>query len=147
MMVIACNASTAVRAESHLVRFLNRCGTGTPQLVVGGQIVSTGGDFVSNGPFVAISYLQTGQCGFNGENCATVEMDLANPTSFADISLILPHALNVGSISFRYFVGCSGFGATCASPDCSTAFHNPDDQQAIVECGNSDVNLLIEFCV
>lgn len=42
---------------------------------------------------VSFSYLQTGECGFNGEQCTLVELTLQNPTapgsgSSADISLI-----------------------------------------------------------
>ncbi|KAI0819949.1 glycopeptide [Trametes gibbosa] len=148
-VVVAVCVSTHVSAEGHLVRFLNRCGSGTPTLVQGGRTLSTGGDFVSNGPInSALAYLQTGQCGFNGENCATVEMTLTDSSgSFADISLIPPHAFNVGSVSFRFFGTCSGFGQTCASANCNTAMHSPDDTGAIVFCGQPDVNLLVEFCV
>ncbi|EIW52330.1 glycopeptide [Trametes versicolor FP-101664 SS1] len=147
-VAVAVCASTLVSAEGHL-RIIYRCGSGTPTLVQGGRVLSTGGDFVSNGPLnSAVAYLQTGQCGFDGQNCAAVEMTLANPSdSFADISLIPPHAFNVGSVSFRFFGTCSGFGATCASAGCGAAMHSADDTGAIVFCGESDVNLLVEFCV
>ncbi|KAH9957349.1 hypothetical protein BC827DRAFT_1226439 [Russula dissimulans] len=107
-----------VRAESHTISFDNKCGTGTPQLVVGGQILSSGQDWTSNGPAQSgIIYLQTGPCLLNGENCALIEYNLNNPTcagcgSFVDISLISPHDLNV-PVAFSFFDGCDGQGASC----------------------------------
>ncbi|KAH9931130.1 uncharacterized protein BXZ73DRAFT_101716 [Epithele typhae] len=144
-------ATTAVRAETHTIRFENKCGKGTPQLIQGGTVLSTGQDYVHNGPFSAgIAYLQTGECLFNGEHCSTLEMTLVNPTapgagSSTDISLIAPHAFNVET-SFSYFGGCDGQGTTCSSPTCSTAFFKPDDNQVQVQCESNDVNLLITFC-
>ncbi|KAI0780202.1 hypothetical protein C8Q74DRAFT_1367962 [Fomes fomentarius] len=144
-------AAVSVRAEQHTIRFENKCGKGTPQLIQDGKVLSTGKDFVSNGPFSAgIAYLQTGDCLFNGENCALLEMTLVNPTapgtgSSTDISLIAPHAFNVPT-SFSYFGGCEGHGATCDSANCNTAFFQPNDNQVQVQCENNNVNLLITFC-
>jgi hypothetical protein len=46
-------------------------------LIQGPNTLSTGGAYTSNGPLIgAIAYLQTGSCGFNGENCITVETTL-----------------------------------------------------------------------
>ncbi|KAH9485788.1 hypothetical protein JR316_0002703 [Psilocybe cubensis] len=138
-------------AESHTVHFTNRCGHGTPTLIQGGRVLSTGGDFTSNGPLVAaIAYLQTGNCGFNGEGCTLVETTLINPTSpgsgsSTDISLIPPHSFSVTS-GFGYFNGCDGAGANCASANCNTAFHNPNDNQVQVACQSNNVNLAITFC-
>lgn len=39
-----------VQAERHVVHFDNRCGYGTPTLIKGPNVLSTGGDYVSNGP-------------------------------------------------------------------------------------------------
>ncbi|KAI0769772.1 hypothetical protein BD413DRAFT_604873 [Trametes elegans] len=133
-----------VRAEQHTIRFDNKCGKGTPQLIQNGKVLSTGQDYTSNGPFSA------GECGYNGEKCALLEMTLVNPTapgagSSTDISLIDPHALNVPT-SFSYFGGCEGQGATCATKDCKTAFFQPDDNQVQVQCESENVNLLITFC-
>ncbi|OBZ68278.1 hypothetical protein A0H81_11971 [Grifola frondosa] len=142
---------TGVSAEQHTIRFQNNCGKGTPQLVQNGNILSTGQDYVSNGPFTAgIAYLQTGECLLNGEGCTLLEMTLVNPTapgsgSSTDISLIPPHAFNVEA-SFSYFDGCDGAGATCSSSTCPTAFFQPNDNQVQVQCQTDNVNLLISFC-
>ncbi|KAG5352145.1 hypothetical protein C0989_003562 [Termitomyces sp. Mn162] len=110
----------AVKAEQHTVHFENKCGFGTPTLIQGPNVLSTGADFTSNGPLIsAIAYLQTGACGFNGESCTLVETTLVNPNpskpgsgSSTDISLIPPHAFSVAS-GFSYFNGCNGAGADC----------------------------------
>ncbi|PPR00151.1 hypothetical protein CVT24_005052 [Panaeolus cyanescens] len=138
-------------AETHTVHFTNNCGFGTPTLIQGPNVLSTGGDFTSNGPLVsAIAYLQTGACGFNGEGCTLVELTLINPTSpgsgsSADISLIAPHAFSVTS-GFGYFNGCDGAGADCTNANCPTAFRNPDDTFVQVACQSDNVNLAITFC-
>ncbi|TCD67441.1 hypothetical protein EIP91_012358 [Steccherinum ochraceum] len=129
------------RAESHTVRFDNQCGRGSPVLLKGGQVLSQGDAYTSNGPLSsAIAYLQTGNCGFNGENCAIVEMTLGNPAcagcgSSVDISLITP-----------FENGCDGSGATCSTPDCKDAFFKPDDNQVQFACQEDNVDLLITFC-
>ncbi|TFK89120.1 hypothetical protein K466DRAFT_487475 [Polyporus arcularius HHB13444] len=144
-------SGVSVRAETHTIRFENKCGKGTPQLIQNGKVLSSGEDFVSNGPFsAAIAYLQTGECLLNGEKCTTLEMTLVDPTapgsgSSTDISLIAPHAFNVPA-SFSYFGGCDRQGATCNSADCSTAFFKPDDNQVQVQCETTNVDLLITFC-
>ncbi|KAF7315735.1 Glycopeptide protein [Mycena indigotica] len=86
-------------AESHTVRFDNRCGFGTPQLIQGGDVLTTT-SYTSDGQLsAAIAYLQHGsQCGFNGENCSLVELTMTNPVvagggSSADISLIDPYVI------------------------------------------------------
>ncbi|TBU24836.1 hypothetical protein BD311DRAFT_765865 [Dichomitus squalens] len=150
LLAVAAFAGSAL-AESHTVTFNNRCGHGTPTLVQNGRILSTGANYVSNGPLVAaIAYLQTGSCGLNGEGCTLIETTLQNPTtpgsgSSSDISLIPPHTFSVTS-GFGYFGGCDGAGADCTSADCSTAFHNPDDTWVQVACQINNVNLAITFC-
>ncbi|THH27853.1 hypothetical protein EUX98_g6346 [Antrodiella citrinella] len=127
-----------VIAESHTVRFDNQCGEGSPVLIKGGDTLSNGEDYTIDGPLSsAIAYLQT-------------ELTLGNPTcpgcgSSVDISLIPPHALNVPT-SFSFYDGCDGQGASCSTPDCSTAFFNPNDNQVQVACQTDNVNLLITFC-
>ncbi|KIP11607.1 hypothetical protein PHLGIDRAFT_99429 [Phlebiopsis gigantea 11061_1 CR5-6] len=150
-LALALSATSAVSAESHTVKFDNQCGKGTPTLIIGGKVVSTGDPFTSNGAISGgIAYLQTGGCGFNGEDCTLMEMTLGNPTcpgcgSSTDISLITPHAFNVES-SFSYYGGCDGQGTTCDSESCDTAFHQPNDNQVQVQCEEDNVNLLITFC-
>ncbi|KAF8883279.1 hypothetical protein BD779DRAFT_1540448 [Infundibulicybe gibba] len=139
------------QAETHTVRFDNRCGRGTPQLIQGPNVLSTGADFTSNGPLIsAIAYLQTGSCLFNGEGCTTVETTLKNPTSpgggsSTDITLIPTHAFSV-TTGFGYFNGCDGQGANCDNPQCPTAFFKPDDTHVQVACQTDNVNLVITFC-
>ncbi|KDR69862.1 hypothetical protein GALMADRAFT_912690 [Galerina marginata CBS 339.88] len=145
-------AIVGASAETHTVRFDNRCGKGTPTLIQGGRVLSTGGDFTINGPlFGAIAYLQTGGCGFNGEHCTLIETTLVNPTSpgsgsSSDISLIAPHAFSVTS-GFGYFNGCNGAGADCTNANCPTAFRNPGDTHVQVACQANNVNLVITFCL
>jgi len=149
--VVVAAAVAVARAESHTVHFTNNCGFGTPTLVQNGNILSTGGDFTSNGPFIsAIAYLQTGGCGLNGEGCTLIETTLVNPTSpgsgsSTDISLIPPHTFSVTS-GFGYFNGCNGAGADCTNAGCGTAFHQPGDNNVQVACQTDNVDLAITFC-
>ncbi|KAJ7082775.1 hypothetical protein C8R44DRAFT_753650 [Mycena epipterygia] len=144
-------AVSSVRAESHTVTFTNNCGFGTPTLIQNGNVLSTGGDFTSNGPLIgAIAYLQTGGCGFNGEGCTMVETTLVNPTSpgsgsSTDITLIAPHAFSV-TTGFGYFNGCQPSGADCNNANCPTAFHQPSDTFVQVACQTANVGLAITFC-
>ncbi|KAI5116219.1 hypothetical protein M0805_006770 [Coniferiporia weirii] len=144
-------AVIGAQAETHEVTFTNKCKSGTPMLIQGPNVLSTGGTFVSNGPLIsAIAYLQTGSCGFNGEGCTLIETTLRNPTSpgsgsSTDISLIPPHAFSVTS-GFGYFGGCDGAGADCTNPNCPTAFFNPSQTDRQVPCQVDNVNLAITFC-
>ncbi|KAM5544756.1 hypothetical protein V8D89_001654 [Ganoderma adspersum] len=120
-------------------------------LIQGPNVLSTGGPYTSNGPIIsAIAYLQTGQCGFNGEGCTLVETTLVNPTSpdsgsSTDISLIPPHAFSVTS-GFGYYNGCDGTGTDCDNANCPTAFHVDNDTHVQVPCQSNDVDLVITFC-
>ncbi|KAF8877001.1 glycopeptide [Mucidula mucida] len=142
-----------VAGESHTIHFDNRCGFGTPTLISqSGAVLSTGGDYTSNGAIIgAIAYLQTGNCGFNGDRCTLVETTLKNPTSpgagsSTDISLIAPHTFSVTS-GFGYYNGCDGAGADCNNVNCATAFHTPTDTWVQVACQTNDVDLAITFCL
>ncbi|KAM5544729.1 hypothetical protein V8D89_001627 [Ganoderma adspersum] len=141
----------AVVGETHTVHFDNRCGHGTPTLIQGGKVLSTGKDVTIDGPLVsAIAYLQTGEyklvsdCKFNGENCTLVETTLQNVapgnSGFqTGISLVSPHKFSVTS-GFGYYGGCDGAGADCRSADCH-------EQHAPVSCKADNVNLAITFCL
>ncbi|KAF5355026.1 hypothetical protein D9756_005602 [Leucocoprinus leucothites] len=150
--VAALSAAQVVSAERHTVTFDNRCGFGTPTLIQGGNVLSTGGAYTVNGPLTAaIAYLQTGSCGFNGDGCTLVEVTLINPTSpgsgsSADISLIPPHTFSVTS-GFGYYNGCDGTGTDCTSASCPMAFRKPEDTWAQVACQANDVNIAITFCL
>ncbi|PIL32327.1 hypothetical protein GSI_05573 [Ganoderma sinense ZZ0214-1] len=144
-VALAALAGTVI-GESHTVHFDNRCGFGTPTLIQGSTVLSTGADFTSSGPLVdAIAYLQTGSCGFNGEGCTLIETTLVNPTSpglpgtASDINLIPPHAFSVTS-GFGYFNGCDGDGADCTFPDCPAASHNWSSMVPQVVCQADNVN-------
>ncbi|KAJ7497279.1 hypothetical protein FB451DRAFT_223490 [Mycena latifolia] len=145
--------AVAVRAESHTVKFDNRQVLPTlelleyltisgPQLIKGGDVLTTT-SYTSTGELAAaIAYLQTGSCGFNGEQCTLLELTMTNPVavgsgSSADISLITP---------VEFYGGCDGVGTTCDSPGCSTAFKQPDDTWVQVACQENNANLLITFC-
>ncbi|TDL18826.1 glycopeptide [Rickenella mellea] len=149
VLLLFATIAAAVNAESHIVKFNNKCGFGKPTLSVDGEVL--GGDFTSNGPLGgAIAYLQTGNCGPNGENCTVVETTLFNPTSFdsgssADISLVPPRSFSVAT-AFRYTNGCPGQGASCPNAECPAAFHIPPPIPIIAQCRANDVGILITFC-
>ncbi|KAJ7805877.1 hypothetical protein B0H14DRAFT_2610950 [Mycena olivaceomarginata] len=87
-----------VRAETHTIEFTNKCGFGTvrivlflpPTFVESGRVLSTG-DFTINGPLInGIAYLETGACGTSGEGCTTVQANLTDGNSCAEVSLVPP---------------------------------------------------------
>ncbi|KAJ7912101.1 Glp-like protein [Mycena leptocephala] len=145
-------AVSSVHAETHTVTFNNNCGHGTPTLIQGSKVLSTGGAYTIGGPLIsAIAYLQTGSCGFNGEGCTMIETTLRNPPSpgagsSTDLTLIYPHAFSV-TTGFGYYNGCNGAGADCTSGSCSTAFHQSTDTTVQVACQSNDVDLVITFCL
>ncbi|QRV78084.1 hypothetical protein RhiJN_06099 [Ceratobasidium sp. AG-Ba] len=152
-MAVVALSTLGVAAETHTVRFTNNCSRGTPKLVQSGNVLhSGGGTYTRNGPLTAaIAYLDVG-CKINGENCATVETTLKNPTSpgagsSTDVTLITPHKFSVKT-GFKYYNGCDGQGKTCSSANCCpiNAFCKPDDYQAQVQCQTNNVNLEIIFC-
>ncbi|KAI0272429.1 glycopeptide [Gloeopeniophorella convolvens] len=151
MFAVVAAALIGVHAETHTVKFDNKCGHGTPILKSGGVTHSTGQAVTFNGPFVAgIAYLQTGACGDNGENCVLVETTLRNPTSpgsgsSTDLSLIPPHAFQI-TTGFGYYNGCNGAGADCTGPNCAAAFESPPQTYKQVACEADNVNLVITFC-
>ncbi|KAJ4487368.1 hypothetical protein C8J55DRAFT_327818 [Lentinula edodes] len=140
-----------VNAETHIVKFDNQCGYGTPQLIQVSLRLSSG-LYTQSRCRDCRSYLQTGGCGFNGEYCGIVEMTLDNPTvsgsgASADISYIPPLAYSV-PYKFEFYGGCDGEGASYVgnSSACSEAFYEPDQTYVQVACQNDDVNILITFC-
>ncbi|KAJ6593882.1 hypothetical protein B0H19DRAFT_919335 [Mycena capillaripes] len=139
--LLVLTSAISVGAESHTVKFDNRCGYGTPQLIKGGDVLTTT-SYTSTGELAAAiaSSKNTGSCGFNGEHCTLLELTMTNPVavgggSSADISLIDP-----------FYDGCDGIGTTCDSPGCNTAFKQPDDTWVQVACQDDNANLLITFC-
>ncbi|KAJ7487045.1 glycopeptide [Mycena latifolia] len=139
-------------AETHTITFTNKCKSGTPKLIQGPNVLSSGDKpFTIHGPLRgAIAYLQTGDCGFNGENCIIVETTLVNPAtpgsgSSTDLSVIPPHKFSVKT-GFKYFNGCNGAGADCTNPNCPAAFHHPNETGRLVACQADNVNLAITFC-
>ncbi|KAF8187594.1 hypothetical protein K438DRAFT_1595248 [Mycena galopus ATCC 62051] len=120
LAVIAVAAGQAL-AETHTVTFNNNCSSGTPTLIgQGGVVLSTGDAYTIDGPLLsAFAYLQTGECGFNGENCLVVETTLMNPStttegvgSVTDLTLVPPRAFSV-TTGFAYVGACAPAGADC----------------------------------
>lgn len=145
--IILASAFVQISAESHTVTFTNNCGYGTPYLrAQNGEVLSTGGAYTSNGPLIgAISYLQTGNCGNNGEECTLVETTLENSSgSASDISLVPPHEFSVTS-GFGYYNGCDGTGEDCKYAGCPGAFTDATNG-LIVSCPVDNVDLAITFC-
>ncbi|KAJ3724453.1 hypothetical protein C8R42DRAFT_661836 [Lentinula raphanica] len=142
-------SSVNADSETHIVKFDNQCGYGQPQLIQGNDVLTTT-EYQFNSSYSGIAYLQTGNCGFNGENCGIIEMTLDNPTvsgsgSSADISYIPPLAYSV-PYKFEFYGGCDGSGASCTSSDCSEAFFQSDQTYVQVACQTDNVNILITFC-
>ncbi|KZO97696.1 hypothetical protein CALVIDRAFT_512853 [Calocera viscosa TUFC12733] len=143
------------RAESHTISFINSCGSGTPTLILNGQVASSGAPYTSSGSLSGIAYLQTGACNFNGENCSLLEFTLTDNggqggVSSVDVSLIPPHAFSVPT-GFYYdgVAECQGDGNACDDANCGPdhAFFQSTDYTAQVQCStDQDVNLVITFC-
>ncbi|KAI0812787.1 hypothetical protein BC629DRAFT_1589506 [Irpex lacteus] len=151
-LTVVFSALSVASAETHTITFDNKCGRGTPTLLVGGKVVSTGQPFTSSGTISGIAYLQTGECLYNGENCSILEFTLTNPApgcigcgSSADISLIAPHKFNVVS-GYSFYNGCDGQGHICTTATCKDAFFKPDDNQVQTGCQTDNVNLRLSFC-
>ncbi|KAJ3845438.1 hypothetical protein F5878DRAFT_125134 [Lentinula raphanica] len=135
-------SSVNADSETHIVKFDNQCGYGQPQLIQGNDVLTTT-EYQFNSSYSGIAYLQTGNCGFNGENCGIIEMTLDNPTvsgsgSSADISYIPPLAYSV-PYKFEFYGGCDGSGASCTSSDCSEAFFQSDQTYVQVACQTDNV--------
>ncbi|KAJ7638157.1 hypothetical protein B0H17DRAFT_960774 [Mycena rosella] len=136
-------AISTVRAETHTITFTNNCGFGRPTLIQGGNVLSTGGAFTTNGPLRgAIATLPHCGCGFDGEGCTLVEttlVDLSTAGSGAstDLSLIAPHSFSV-TTGFGYYNGCNNAGNNA---NYNTAFHVPTDTFVQVACQTDNVNL------
>ncbi|KAJ6491016.1 glycopeptide [Mycena sanguinolenta] len=142
LALLALAIGSARAQETHTVSFTNRCGFGTPTLIQGPNVLSTG-DYRSNGPLIsAIAYLQTGACGFNGEGCTLVETTLTNGFSSTDISLIPPHAFSV-TTGFGYYNGCDGTGTDCQEPNCPQAFESSDQTWKQIGCPAANVDLAV----
>ncbi|KAG8220636.1 hypothetical protein J3R82DRAFT_2902 [Butyriboletus roseoflavus] len=137
------------QAETHTITFDNRCGYGAPMLIDNGEDILQGSSsYKSSGPWSGIGYLQTGQCGPNGENCSLLEMTLINDNyTTTDISLIPSHQYNVET-SFSYYNGCDGVGKDCNNPNCGTnnAFYGSTDYTAQAYCSLNNVDLYVAFC-
>ncbi|KZT64574.1 hypothetical protein DAEQUDRAFT_678342 [Daedalea quercina L-15889] len=144
----AATAFVRVQAETHTVSFVNDCGYGTPYLWGPNGVFYYSGEgtytFDSEAPGL-IAYLQTGNCGNDGEYCTLVEASLINGASSADISLVPPHEFSVTS-GFGFYGGCDGAGADCTSADCPEAFVSADQTYKQVGCSAENVNLAITFC-
>ncbi|PCH36247.1 hypothetical protein WOLCODRAFT_156960 [Wolfiporia cocos MD-104 SS10] len=145
-MVAAAAALVPARAETHTVTFINNCGYGTPMLESqNGDVLSTGAAYTTNGPLIAIAFLQTGVCGPDGENCAIVETTLKNGNSSTALCPNPPYG-SQAIIGFSYYNGCDGLGSDCPSATCTDAVQQPNDTCVSVECTADNVDLAITFC-
>jgi len=77
-------------------------------------------------------FLQTGDCGNNGEGCTLIDINLENGNSTASISG--PPYLDIG-ISF--YNGCDTVTAQCTTSQC------PEE---VISCAAPNVDLAITFC-
>ncbi|CCL99067.1 uncharacterized protein FIBRA_01079 [Fibroporia radiculosa] len=138
-LVAAAMAFVQVCGESHTVTFTNSCGYGTPYLWgPDGALLSTGGSYTSDGPADGlIGYLQTGNCGDNGEHCTVVEATRNKTGSSAYISLIPPYEFSV-TIGFGYYNGCGGAGADCTYSSCSSP-GPPSEFPQSVDCSVANI--------
>ncbi|KAJ6622492.1 glycopeptide [Mycena sp. CBHHK59/15] len=132
-----------VHAETHTIVFTNNCGFGTPTLIQGGNVLSTGGSSRLMAPFAEL--LRISRLG-----CTLVETTLVNPStagsgSSTDISLIPPHAFSV-TTGFGYFNGCQPAGTDCTNSGCPMAFRSPGDTFAQIACQIDNADLAITFC-
>ncbi|EJD03421.1 uncharacterized protein FOMMEDRAFT_156827 [Fomitiporia mediterranea MF3/22] len=134
-------------AETHKVTFENKCGKGTPQLQQKNKTVSSTSTYTANSTFEsATAFLQTGECGGNGQNCTLIETNLKNSgNSSTNITLVPPQKFNVPA-AFRYEGGCNGTGLNCTSANCTEAIHNRTVSVKPSSCNASNVNLIITFC-
>ncbi|KAJ3974525.1 hypothetical protein EV361DRAFT_1031646 [Lentinula raphanica] len=150
-------SSVNADSETHIVKFdnqlhvvMDRFDTLNLHKTPSNEVVSILLAAIDPSSYSGIAYLQTGNCGFNGENCGIIEMTLDNPTvsgsgSSADISYIPPLAYSV-PYKFEFYGGCDGSGASCTSSDCSEAFFQSDQTYVQVACQTDNVNILITFC-
>ncbi|KAI5827892.1 hypothetical protein K523DRAFT_308371 [Schizophyllum commune Tattone D] len=136
-------------AETHTIHFDNACGRGTPMIYQNFKQLHSGpGDYTFQGEARSvIAFLQTGNCGANGEGCTMVEFTLVNggQVSSTDVTLIPPHTFSVAT-GFGYYNGCDGVGNNCQSANCPGAFHQTGDYGAQRQCVHDNVNLAITFC-
>ncbi|KIP10569.1 hypothetical protein PHLGIDRAFT_219719 [Phlebiopsis gigantea 11061_1 CR5-6] len=139
-----------VQAETHTITFINNCGFGTPTLEDNGEVLSTGQTVTVNGPLTgAIAFLQTGSCGYNGEGCTVIKLNLENPTtlgtgSSAEISISPPHAFSVPS-GFGFTNGCEGIGGDCTTANCPLGTL-PGGPVSPIACQSNDADIVILFC-
>ncbi|KZP16081.1 hypothetical protein FIBSPDRAFT_934811 [Athelia psychrophila] len=141
-------ALAGIVSAGHSVGIVNNCGSGTPMMDGPDTgLINVSGGYSTSGDMTGwIIYLQTGQCGANGENCLTVEGTLNGGFSSVDISDIAPHAINVPT-AFSYTNGAGG--KYCASGNCpcnDAAFCQPTDYGAQVGSSDPNASITITFC-
>lgn len=139
-LFVAAVTFTGVRAETHTATFTNQCGYGTPNLSgPNGVLSSTGQAVTFNSPAEGLyAYLQTGNCGSNGEGCPVVNASLVNGDSCASTEILPPD-----TIGFCFYNGCDGVGF-----DCTSRPTDPITGQEVYSacCAADNVDLAITFC-
>jgi len=148
LFVMSCLA-LGVAAETHSIMFINKCGEGTPMLLLqdSSNVLSTGGTYTANGPITDfVAFLQSGNCGVHGEECTAVEGTLQNGSSFANVTVLPPHAFTA-TTGYGFYGGddsCDGLGFDCTTQFCSFPFGVNGGTQE--ECSAANVNLVVTFC-
>ncbi|KAK0218588.1 hypothetical protein EDD85DRAFT_352555 [Armillaria nabsnona] len=127
----------SLTSASHIIRFFNYCGSGTPTIVTHSSrtTLDSGATYSSNNDDdgVIYAFLEQGSCGKNGTECTTVDVDLTIPeasiskASEYSVPLSLQYSCANNSINF----------AQCYSSNCAPT---------PVSCNSFDSNLIITFC-
>ncbi|KAK0470443.1 uncharacterized protein EV420DRAFT_115011 [Desarmillaria tabescens] len=145
MLLFLCTISTlsfsffiSAASAAHTIRFFNYCGSGTPTIVTHNSRTSindgTGTYSSANAnDGVLHAFLEQGSCGNDGEECSTVDVDLAVPvasvsqTDKFSVPLSLQYSCANNSI---YFAQC--YDSNCAPTP--------------ISCNSFDSDLIITFC-
>ncbi|EIW80236.1 hypothetical protein CONPUDRAFT_124959 [Coniophora puteana RWD-64-598 SS2] len=146
VLALASAVIAAPTDETHAIILNNNCGTGTalwnqassdsPQSSTTAHAAVTGGE----------AWLNDGNCGIHGENCAAVEFTLDNGSvTIADISLAGSHANYTHPISFKFSQPCTQT-LSCSSADCKDAIHDPTANGPYATCDQANAGIEITFC-
>ncbi|QRW05804.1 hypothetical protein RhiLY_04803 [Ceratobasidium sp. AG-Ba] len=148
------SAAPSLKGEKHTVTFLNKCSFGTPKLQRNGKTINGDGNtsYTENGRLTATAWLDYDRCGFSGENCSLVVIDLENGTESnnADSSVYIElsdqYAYSV-PVKFQYQGPCDG-GNQCLSASCCPDGASCDNNNELAErqCLANNANLEITFC-
>ncbi|KAK0442604.1 hypothetical protein EV421DRAFT_569584 [Armillaria borealis] len=127
----------SVASASHIIRFFNYCGFGTPTIVTHSSRTTLDGGttFSSNNDDdgVIYTFLEQGSCGNDGTKCTTVDVDLTVPE--ASISRASKYSV---PLSLQYSCANNSiYFAQCYSSNCAPT---------PISCNSFDSQLIITFC-